>query len=769
MTGCDLQGGVNGEEFSKLQETHSESGDLEEKKPPEKADSGEQKSLSEGAEGGEQKESPEKADSGEQDISSEYPKVAVLPEDTKVYLALYSEHCYCIYDGTRYGFMTEDGEQITPFLYERAAPFSEGLACVYLNGKYGFIGKEGEADIPFLYDQASSFTDGLAYVRIGEEYGFIDHEGKVVLQPDCDSVSTFQEGRAYFSIDGLYGYLDKDGSVVAEPVYEDAGSFHGGLGMVVKDGCYGVLGADGQEILRPEYDSIEREDPFLLAEKDGLWYCYDRGGRQILEEGWEGIYVRENLLLIERRDQFGLADRDGSVLMEPEYGSLYAIPGRKLVIAELDGAWGVLDYEGEEIVPFIYSWIAYDDIGDGLQVTRTERHEKAAGEWSDRRYSGFLGFEAEGGFTEIAPVYDNISFFVGDRAVVSVDKKYGVIRRDGRLEYSMEYDRIRLFEDGSMALWSGEMARLLDSDGKVICSGEYDMINAYGRGYEVRKDGKYGFLNGQGQQVISAVYDYYDYSTNYDICGADNVRRMSGYGQGVRDILIKTDEGEGTGLEEVFVQNYITPRAGEYLSFLLNGSVGTDNFAVSLSELSAGFRCFSKLCRAEEELMLYFYAEPYERWMFPMSHSGLYVLREGEMVQLAAGYECGGSMRGDSVCFWYDKEGTRRLPGVRGSWGGFGGYAYGGDVYAIEGGKAALSVSWYSVSQTTGNYAEEELLENAELFYKDGGGHYTRESVLEAESVTEYEVDGERTTRERFEEIRGRYRYMEPLDLYFFQ
>lgn len=142
-------------------------------------------------------------------LTEESPvKIAELPADKRINLVMYSEGCYCIYDGSHYGFMTEEGEEITPYIYEQAAPFSEGLACVYLDGKYGFIGKGGETELPFIYDQASSFTEGLAYFRQGEDYGFIDHEGNVVLRPDCDSVSSFQEDRAYFSVDGLYGYLD---------------------------------------------------------------------------------------------------------------------------------------------------------------------------------------------------------------------------------------------------------------------------------------------------------------------------------------------------------------------------------------------------------------------------------------------------------------------------------------------------------------------------------------------------------------------------------
>lgn len=169
----------------------------------------------------------------EQQVS--WPRVAELPKEAQADMVMYSEDCYCIYNGSRYGFLSADGEEITPFLYDQAAPFSEGLACVSHHGKYGFIGRDGRTKIPFLYDQASSFSEGLAY----------------------------------FSIDGLYGYLDKNGKIVAEPIYEDAGQFQNGLAMVVQNGKYGLIGRDGGQVLAPEYDWIDVADGFIRVQKDG--------------------------------------------------------------------------------------------------------------------------------------------------------------------------------------------------------------------------------------------------------------------------------------------------------------------------------------------------------------------------------------------------------------------------------------------------------------------------------------------------------------------
>lgn len=749
--------GCGGKELSAEEsaggEGRSTEGSLKEGSPTEESPKGESPT----------EQSPEK-EKQVGDIASSYPKIAKLPADKRINLVMYSEGCYCIYDGSYYGFMTEEGEEITPYIYEQAAPFSEGLACVFLDGKYGFIGKNGETELPFIYDQASSFTEGLAYFRIGDDYGFMDHEGNVVLRPDCDSVSSFQEGRAYFSIDGLYGYLDKTGRIIVEPIYEDAGYFRDGLAMVMRNGCYGVMGIEGEEVLSPEYDDIDIEDGFIIAEKDGLKYCFDREGRQCLKEGWDSIGVCEGVFRVWRNEKIGLIDSDGKVLLEPNYDSLVPIPEKELVIAENDGLYGVIDYAGKEKVPCVYSSISYDASGTGgLHVMCEETYKEEKVTYCSRSY-GFLSFTEEGSFEEIAPVYDYMSSFVGDRAVVETQGKYGIIRRDGSLEYPIEYDSIKLYKNGSLALWTGDTAELIDSEGNVFHSGEYDYITLSGRGYSVEKDGQYGFLNEQGEQIIPMIYDRYYYV--YDTV---NIFGMRSYDHSVNDLLVKEDEEEETGLPRMFLQNHITPRVKEYMDFLQNSVLNEENdYYFCLSELGQASRKFSKLYRVDGELVLYFYECPYVQTnVGPLSNSGFFVFRDGKMEQLAAGYECGGTALGDYICFWYDKAESRIKLGVYGCGGGFIGFSHGGTVYELQSEGAEVAASWICIDQAGENYDREELLENAELFYDNDNSPYTGETILDSGAVTEYKVNGERTTIEYYEEICDRYRYMGALDQYF--
>lgn len=663
----------------------------------------------------------------------------------------YSEGCYCYLKDGLYGYLAEDGREISPCIYSGAAPFSEGLACVCLDGKYGYIGKDGETVLPFIYDQASPFGEGTAYFSRGEEYGLIDREGNVVLRLEgCDSISSFREGLAYFSQDGRYGYMDQSGRIVISPIYDDAGYFQGGLAVVRKNGLCGVIGRDGREVVSPRYESISLEESGIIACREELYYLLDRGGRELLDGGWDYIYedyVQEGVFKIWWDSKCGLADGEGEILLEPVYAYIDPVPGRELaIVRDENGGYGVLDYDGQVRVPFIYSEIYVDTTG-GLRV-------------KDRDTGKIKYLDGED-FSERAQMsYDSVGYFTENRAVVGLDGKYGVIRYDGTLELPLEYDSIALFTDGVTAVWMGETAELRDRQGNLILSGQYDYIRELGDGYETEKAGKKSYWDRQG----SLIADGYS-SRFYTAYGAESTYILN-YAQG-NNILLRTKAEDGQIAEEVLLTNWITPEAGPLAEFLKRGIITLEDPASGhIEELGDKGWCerrFCKLYGIGEERLLYFYAEPWEQSGFPESYSGLFILRDGQVEQLTSGYECGGSLRGNYVCFAYDREEDIWKPGTWGNWGGFGGYSGGGHVYTLQDGQTVEEISFLRCQQTARNYDEGELLENAELFYDGEDKPFTEKEILEAEYVTEYTVCGKQVSVEEYQAVSGRYRFFMPL------
>lgn len=628
--------------------------------------------------------------------------------------AIWSEGIYCYGSDDLCGYVNEEGDRITSCIYEEAMPFSEGLACVRLGGKYGYIGKNGETVLPFIYDQAAPFREGVAYFSRGGEYGLIDREGNVVLDLEgCDSISSFREGLAYFSVDGRYGYMNKNGEVIVKPVYDDAGYFYDGLAVVVKDGLFGVIGKDGKEILAPEYIGVKTADIRIIAQKGDRLSFFDRDGREISSVPGNQIFQKDDIFYISIDDKTGFAEKSGKIILEPIYEEIRVISKRKLVmVRNEEKEYGVLDYERQVVVPFCY--------------------------------------------------YDSVSDFVNDRAVVELDGKYGLLRYDGTLEMPIEYDRIKLFSDGSMAVWTGDTVELKDSGGNLILSGSYEYLWKSGDGYET------DFLFSSGEtakfwDIQGNLISEYDHESLSSAYGVRNTYIVSD--RFYHERLLKKGEEEEEVLEEALLTNQITPKIGAFKDIMGNESV-SDAFGISEIDIRQWKR-FGKLFRMGEEnsTVLYFYAEPLDIPGFSQSNSGLYIVRDERAEQLIETSECGGSMGGGRLCLWYDTKEDILKPGTTWGMGGFDGSLGGANVFELKQGEKVLENSFSRYYQSASNYSEETLLKNAELFYDTEDNAYAEENILKAEYVVEYIVNEEQVSVEDYHAARKRYISYCPLDM----
>lgn len=587
-----------------------------------------------------------------EDSAGETSSISLISPKEHVTWAICSEGIYCYSNGSLCGYLSEEGEEIAPCIYEEAMPFSEGLACVCLDGKYGYIGKDGETALPFIYDQASSFREGLAY----------------------------------FSVDGQYGYMDKTGHVIVEPTYDDAGYFYGGKALVMKDELVGVIGKEGEEILAPEYNSVSIEDDCILAQAEDRYFFFDAKGNETSSGCWSSVSKHDDVFYIYSDDRVGVADRTGKLILEPVYESVRDIPGKELVMVENDNfEYGILDYEGQIRVPF--------------------RH------------------------------YSDVGYFVNGQVVVELDGEKGVLRYDGTLDMSTGYSWIELLSDGSVAGWKKGTAErtveLKDSQGNLIVTYHQDALSS-------TCGAKYTYILDQGD-------------------------------------LLKTGKEDKEILEEIFLTNQITPRVGAFTDLLKDGSVSVYAEGKPHPAYMKDMRQWKRYCRlyrmsGEDSVVLYFYAEPLDYLDFNEFsnefNSGLYAVKDGKAEQLIGTGVCEGSMAGDGLCFWYDTEEGAMKPGTGFSTRGFGGFLSRGEIYRLKDEEVLLENSFKHFIQPASNYSEEILLEDAELFYGwEGIKAYSKETILEADSVEEYLVNDKRVSWEDYEKAGERYRYYLPLGM----
>lgn len=152
-------------------------------------------------------------------------------------------------DGCLFGYVDDEGKEITGCIYDKAEPFRNGRARVCRHGKWGYVDLGGKEVVQPVYDALGEFypgNRGLAMVKSGECYGFIKRNGDVaipIVYDYCDS--RFEEGRVRVQLHGRWGFLDQFGCDVIPLLYDDAEAFYGGYAAVMQDGEWLLLDADG--------------------------------------------------------------------------------------------------------------------------------------------------------------------------------------------------------------------------------------------------------------------------------------------------------------------------------------------------------------------------------------------------------------------------------------------------------------------------------------------------------------------------------------------
>ncbi len=600
-----------------------------------------------------------------------------------------SEGIYLVSANGTFTYWTEDGERITPYVYQDASPFYQGLACVCVNGKYGYIDADGEVALDFIYDYATPFVEDMAYFVVGRSYGFMNRAGEVLFLLFCDSVSSFQEGRAYFSMDGQYGYLDAEGNVAIEAAFDDAGYFRQGFAIVRKGGSYGLIDPSGEPVIPIAYEHLDYEEKerTVIARKDGMDHCFVPDG----DGTWKEVLCKESVSVLSGGDNdntdptdpaiyfcfqeeggtWGLSDRSGNVLIPAEYDNLRLVSWADLVIAAKDGEQGALGLDGEVKIPLgVYDRIYEDSCQEEVFLYVEKDHKEGC----------LDGLSLK----EVIPPaqYREISDFKGrDCTVVSEGNRYGVIDRFGNLIYPLEYDRIWMFDDGSMGMVKDGVCELHNPQGETIYRGNGTTVRGitkHGGCYEIETaDHKIIFLDSEGMRLTTERYDY-----TRIVQRDPNLLVAGTYGNAETILRMGEPKESVLEVEGAILKNAVTPREWEFYKVFLE--IQTEKRSHNVTEGGSNLFRFYRVDNDRTVVLLHS-KSPYYYAGFPLSESAFYVRDYEEyttpVVNGLSAYQCGGSARGNYAVLWYDLETDRVLPGDSFSAGGFAGLSYGGTIY----------------------------------------------------------------------------------------
>lgn len=498
-------------------------------------------------------------------------------------------------------------------------------------------------------------------------------------------------------------------------------------------------------------------------------------------EGLDLAVYSEGIFSVYNGKAYGFLTETGEMISDYEYELAYPF-SQGLSCVRKDGKYGFINIKGEVEIPFIYDransfseGLAYFETGGrygfidrkGEEVFLLDCDSISSYQEGFAYFSidGKYGYLDKNGKEAVPPGYDDADYFSDghvqeNEIIFSKDGKYGAADLKGNRITKPLYDFITLIpQKKACIVEQDDRFGMVDYEGHIIIPVIYEEISCRGAFPDMivvmRDQGKYGFFHadefsdGKYEKILFCYDEIGDYQDGLAVVRDDHI--------------IITGKPESGDLSSMLLKNEITPRISQFHEWIQSGSITVNDMesshSVTAQEL-LGEELSMRLYHIGDSSrpVLYVCSEPYVSTNFPLSHSAFLSIEEGRLEQLVSGYECGGSMGGDFVNLWFDREEQDVKIGVSSSAGGFGGRASGLEIYSYKKGIVETINDFHTVTQETDLFLGEALLEDPELFFDERDNPYTKDTILEAEYVSEYRINGEQTTPGQYYELLERYR-----------
>jgi hypothetical protein len=294
----------------------------------------------------------------------------------------------------RFGFINMSGEIVIPLEYESAQPFSEGLAAVGRDNLWGYINTRGEVVIPFDFGYALPFSEGFATVsNWNDSAGLLSCK---VIDTSGEVVFVFEDGVIpldNFSPNGVirvasgesWGLINSSGEMVVPfGRYDFIGEFSEGMAPAYIYGNdymprAGFINTSGEAVIPLEYGGTRPFSEGLAAVFLGeQWSFIDTSGvvqftlAPEFDAGSNSSTGFSNGFAVIRRSfSHRFINTSGEIAFPTGYIEANNFVDGFAIVGRLDGTlvkYGVIDTNGDVVIPLEYQGIVYNGIADGATI-----------------------------------------------------------------------------------------------------------------------------------------------------------------------------------------------------------------------------------------------------------------------------------------------------------------------------------------------------------------------------------------------------------------
>ncbi len=295
-----------------------------------------------------------------------------------------------------YQIFNINGTPISPTVYARTHPFKNGFAPVRIGSKrLGFVDTLGNLIANNKFDKIIGFqTNGLSIVRKGSGLGVVNTEGNTIVKTKYADIlfsdstilcyrshsvwlydiegrqlkkytkvskySGFEDGLALIKADKKAGYIDQQGNWKIKPTYRYATKFGNGAALVFSKTGYRVINTFGSEITTLSLSSRPMYSEGLILNNTSLGFSfYNTHGKLISKDYYQRATPFKNgYAKVKKNGRWGVIDVQGNYILPMEYAHI-RINDQGEISAQKSLSYGLLDQKGVVVVEPTFDQIEY--------------------------------------------------------------------------------------------------------------------------------------------------------------------------------------------------------------------------------------------------------------------------------------------------------------------------------------------------------------------------------------------------------------------------
>ena len=348
------------------------------------------------------------------------------------------------------------------------------------------------------------YESNVLKVKTADKYGLIDLSGKELTGIEYDEIVAIDGIKNTLKVkkDNKYGVINNEGTLLAKIEYKDVVNLgkdnKDGFIVQADDGKYGIVDYSGNQILETIYDEVSKihgNDTYVVK-KDSKYALVQKDGTELAATGFDEIKQilknSENGIIFTKGNLYGVMKTTGEITIEPTYEELKEAKSG-ILIAKQSGKYAIMDLEKNNKTEFKYTSINYDEKADMYIAEDETFNNEVLDSNFEVKLSGILiDKDSEKGYIQIKQgeeyKYYNFKFEEKTEKDIYPSRTLYLSKKDGKYGF-------------------------VDAEGNVVVEYKYDDAtsqNTYGYS-AVKLNGKWGCIDNKGVLVQDTTYNLDDY------------------------------------------------------------------------------------------------------------------------------------------------------------------------------------------------------------------------------------------------------------------